>query len=196
MEKQVQMQSVEQIARTVHVEDTVELEDIAEERADIATRTLVGKILAKKMLNKGVVRAIYNAAWGEAAEVKVSDLGPNVLMFTFPSKEIAKNVMLKSPWAIMNNILSLQPWNPEVAASEIDFTNIPLWVQIHGLPLGATTVVNATKMMKLVGEILEIEDPMVEGVLLRSFMRARINFDTLKPIPTGYWVPRKNAPKS
>lgn len=70
----------------------MELEDIAEERADITTRTLVGKILAKKMLNKGVVRAIYNAAWGEAAEVKVSDLGPNVLMFTFPSKEIAKNV--------------------------------------------------------------------------------------------------------
>lgn len=96
----------------------------------------------------------------------------------------------------MNNMLSLQHWNPETAVAEIDFTRIPMWVQIHGLPLGAMTVTNATKMTKLVGEVLEIEDTMVNGVLLRCFMRARVNFNTLRPLPTGCWVPRKHGPKS
>lgn len=58
------------------------------------------------------------------------------------------------------------------------------------------TVTNATKMMRLVGEVVEIKDPMVNGVLLRSFMIARISFNTLKPLPTGCRVPRKNSPKS
>lgn len=47
------------------------------------------------------------------------------------------------------------------------------------------TVTNASKIMTKVGEIMEVEDPMVEGCLLRSFMRVRVNFDIQKPLPTG-----------
>lgn len=185
MDKQIEKPPEAPSLTTVEMEAMIELEDTTEESTELATRTLVGKILTKKMLNKGAVRAICNTTWGEAADAKVSDMGPNVFMFTFPSKDIAQNVLLKSPWVVMNNILSLQQWNPEIAVTEIDFHKIPIWVQIHGLPLGAMTVANATKMMKLVGEIMEIEDPMVNGVLLRSFIRARINFNALNSIPTG-----------
>lgn len=58
-------------------------------------------------------------------------------------------------------------------------------MQIHGLPFAAMTVTNASKIMTKVGEIMEVEDPMVEGCLLRSFMRVRVNFDIQKPLPTG-----------
>lgn len=50
---------------------------------------------------------------------------------------------------------------------ELDFNRISFWVQIHGLPLGAMNVKNATKLMTVVGEVLEVEDPMVDGNLLR-----------------------------
>lgn len=83
-----------------------------------------------------------------------------------------------------------------MAVSEIDFSKIPIWVQIHGLPMAAMTVTNAGKIMKLVGNVLEVEDSMVDGVLLRSFMRVRVDFNTLRPLPTGCWIPRKNLPKS
>lgn len=91
---------------------TVELDDYVNDSEELARRTLVGKILTKKILNNGVVRAICSAAWGEASEVKISDMGPNIFLFSFPSEEIVKNIMPKSPWAVMNYILSLQPWNP------------------------------------------------------------------------------------
>lgn len=123
-------------------------------------------------------------------------MGPNIYMFTFPSEKVVQDIMSKSPWAVMNNILSLQKWNPDAAAAEIDFSHVPIWVQIHGLAFGAMTVTNATKLMRMVGEILEVEEPMVDGVLVRSFMRARINFNTMKQLPTGCWVPRKNQPKT
>lgn len=181
---------------TENVVELVELDDVEEGSLELARRTLVGKILTKKILNKGAVRSICSSAWGEAAEVKISNMGPNIFLFSFPTERMVKEIMLKSPWAVMSNILSLQTWNPDVAVAEIDFSSVPIWVQIHGLPLGAMTVPNATKIMKLVGEIMEIENPLWEGVLTRSFMRVRINFNTLKPLPTGCWVPRKGKPKS
>lgn len=97
MDKQVQMRYEDQSEAMINMEATIELEDVAEESEDLAKKTLVGKILTKKILNKGAVRAICNTAWGEAAEVKVSDMGPNIFMFTFPSREIAQNVMIRSP---------------------------------------------------------------------------------------------------
>lgn len=85
----------------------------------------------------------------------------------------------------MNQILSLQAWDPEVAVAEVDFSFVPFWVQIHGLPMGATTVANASKIMGKVATVLEVEDLMVDGVVLRSFMRVRVSIDTQKPLPTG-----------
>lgn len=177
------------------LETTIELEDVAVGSTETAGKTRVGKILTRKILNRAV-QTICGAAWGESLEVKISDMGPNMYLFSFPSAEIAQVIMQKSPWAVMNNILSLQFWNPEVAVSEIDFSKIPIWVQIHGLPMATMTVTNAGKIMKLVGNVLEVEDLMVDGVLLRSFMRVRVDFNTLRPLPTGCWIPRKNLPKS
>lgn len=196
MEKQKMSQDEPGGVITEVREELVEIEENDGERVEMARRTLLGKVLARKIVNKGAVRAICVSAWGEAAEVKVSDMGPNIFMFTFPSEEATKRVMLKSPWSVMNYMLSLQQWDPDIAVTEVDFNKIPIWVQIHGLPFGAMTVINAGKIMKIVGDIMEVENPMVDGVLLRSFMRVRINFDIQKPLPTGCWVPRKNMPKS
>lgn len=195
------MNMEKQVLRIEEMEDPTnfsreEIEETIEENAELAKRTLAGKIPAKKILNKGAIRDICITAWGEAAEVKVFDMGPNIFLFNFRNEETTKNIMFKSPWAVMNHILSLQRWDPEKVISEIDFTFIPIWVQIHGLPFGAMMVTNTSKIMKLVGEVLEIEDPMVKGVLLRSFMRVRVNLNSQKALPTGCWVPRKNQPKS
>lgn len=90
------------------LETTIELEDVAVGSTETAGRTRVGKILTRKILNKNAVRTICGAAWGESLEVKISYMGPNMYLFSFPSAEIAQVIMQKSPWAVMNNIMSLQ----------------------------------------------------------------------------------------
>lgn len=125
----IRRESEERSNTTGSMEAFVELEEVANDNMEIAKRTLVGKILSKKILNKGAVRSICAAAWGEAVEVTISDMGPNLFMFTFPTEKVIQDIMSKSPWAVMNNILSLQTWNPEIAVSEIDFTRAPIWVQ-------------------------------------------------------------------
>lgn len=95
----------------------------------------------------------------------------------------------------MGHLLSLQYWIPEVAVYEIEFSVVPFWVQLHGLPLGTMTTKNAVKLMEQLGEIVEVENPLIDGQLLRSFMRVRVQLDITQPLVTGCWVPRKDLPK-
>lgn len=50
--------------------------------------------------------------------------------------------------------------------------------------------------MGKVGEILEVESPIVDGKILRTFIRGRVLIDLQKPLPTGCWVPKTNQPHS
>lgn len=45
------------------------------------------------------------------------------------------------------------------------------------------------------GEVLEIEDPLIEGKIIRPFIRARVGINIKEPLLTWCWVPRRNLPK-
>lgn len=66
---------------------------------------------------------------------------------------------------------------------QLDFARVSFWVQLCGLPLGAMNIV---KPMSALGEVLEVEDSMVDGNLLRSFIRVRVYFNVNNPSP--YWL--------
>ena len=38
---------------------------------------------------------------------------------------------------------------------------------------------------------MEVEEPVVEGRRLRSFLRMRVTIDIRQPLTTGFWIPRK-----
>lgn len=39
---------------------------------------------------------------------------------------------------------------------------------------------------------MKIENPIVDGFLVRPFIRARVEINILNPLSTGCWIPRKN----
>lgn len=41
---------------------------------------------------------------------------------------------------------------------------------------------------------MEIENPIVNGNILRNFLRGRVKIDLNMPLPSGYWAPRSNLP--
>lgn len=89
-------------------------------------------------------------------------------------------------------MLSLQEWKREFPVAEVDFTWVPFWVQLHGLPLGVMTEKNAIKIASHIGEPMEVEEWRVEGCMLRSFIRVRVMVNVLKPILTSCWIPKEN----
>lgn len=179
-----------------YVEATVALDDDNDQKMELARRTLVGKFASPKVLNRGAVKHIVAKAWGEPVGLEITDLGPNIFMFLFAEKQDTVEVIKKGPWYVMNYLLNLQRWIPEAAIFEINFDWVPFWVQIHGLPFGSLTTTNASKILHQIGEVMEIEDPMVEGCLLRSFIRGWVKVNVTKPLLTGCWIPRKDLPNA
>ncbi|MED6134390.1 hypothetical protein PIB30_036625 [Stylosanthes scabra] len=45
------------------------------------------------------------------------------------------------------------------------------------------------------GTVVETEDPVMNNLLHRSFLRVKLFMDISRPLPTGIWMPRPNLPK-
>ncbi|KAJ1414334.1 Zinc finger, CCHC-type [Sesbania bispinosa] len=162
----------------------------------VARRTLVGRVIAEKTLNRLAVKEIVSKAWNVNDEIKISDLGPNVYLFTFTEADSARKILEEGPWFIMGHLLSLQYWIPEVSIFEVNYDHVLFWVQLHGLPLEFMSCINARKVAQRIGEVHTVEDPFVEGQLLRPFFRVRVRVNVKKPLLTGFWLPRKDLPRT
>ncbi|KAJ1422670.1 Zinc finger, CCHC-type [Sesbania bispinosa] len=174
----------------------VQLDDNVTEAAKLAKHTLVGRILAARSLNRNAVKEILSKAWNVQEELNISDLGPNVFLFNFSDRKIAARVLEEGPWFVMGNLLSLQYWTPEATVFEINYDLVGFWIQLHGIPLELMTSKNATKLAANVGEVLTVENPYVNGILIRPFFRVRVLVNIKKPLITGFCVPRKDLPRT
>lgn len=161
-------------------------------RIDQVQHALVGKVIADRPLNKAAIKNMLLKAWGDIEDVQISDVGLNLFLFTFNKEEESQRIFAKAPWFVMNKLISLQRWNAHVSMNELRYNKVQFWVQIQGLPLEFLTVQSADKILSMIGEIQEIENPMVEGKIIRHFIRARVEIDIQHPLSTGCWVPRRN----
>lgn len=175
---------------------TIMLEPDPSSNAELAQRMLVGRVITNKALNKYAVKQTIVKAWGSPQGLQVGDLSPNTFIFTFTTAKEVNKIMADGPWSVMGNLLSLQFWNPQISASELRFNLVPYWTQFHDLPMEFMSDANVKKLVAGMGELLELEDPRVNGCLLRPFYRARVLLNVEKALITGFWVPRQNLPKA
>lgn len=77
---------------------------------------------------------------------------------------------MKTPWYVMNRLLSLQYWIPEVSPLELVFDINPFWIQVHNLPLEYLNSKNVSTILKNVGTVMEIEKPLVNGRVIRLLL--------------------------
>ncbi|KAJ1403457.1 hypothetical protein SESBI_27298 [Sesbania bispinosa] len=148
--------------------------------------TLIGKIISRKLINKTTTKTMILKGWGALDKVTISDVGPNKFLFHFSDEDLMKKVIREAPWNVLGNLLSIQPWSPEMSLEEVSFNFSPFWIQIHGLPIEMMTVKNASSIGNKLGTILRVENPIVEGHLLRSFFRVKVLLNISSPIITGH----------
>ena len=86
----------------------------------------------------------------------------------------------------------LQEWEEGAVVSEIQFSEICFWVQIHNMPLDLLTKKNVEVIGRKLGRIVEIEDPSGKVGFGRGFLRIRVGMEVDKALVDGFWIPRKN----
>ncbi|GKB63750.1 reverse transcriptase, partial [Tanacetum coccineum] len=91
-------------------------------------------------------------------------------------------VLNDGPWFIKGHCLALQPLNPNIHITEMDFTYTKFWAQAHGLPFGKLAKSFAIETAPKVGTLIDV-DCDVDGLQLdRSFLRFKVSIQSPKSL--------------
>lgn len=174
------------------MEPEIILEEVLDLDEELSELYLFGKILSQKILNRQGVTNIINLAWKTKESFTISPWRDNIYLFCFKSISDKIDVVQKSPWSVMNNLMVLEEVQKGVTVEEMDFSLCPFWIQVHGLPISCMTKANASKIGKQFVELIEVERIDEKGGLLlsRSSLRIKVMVDTSKPLLRGFFHKR------
>ena len=129
----------------------IELEEDEDIVASLNNLTLVGKIQADRIVNKGAVGNIIQRAWNPRLGVTISDLEDNIFLFKFKSEADVKRIWQGGPWTVMGNHLVLKRWHADAQVRDFDFSHSWFWVRVFGVPLKMKNKTNCQKIASVLG---------------------------------------------
>ena len=119
--------------------------------------SLIGKFLTCKPFNKRAALSTIKKAWGLEDGVHVVEVGSNLFQFKFRSEFELDRVYTDGLWCLDNQALLLTRWESGMAATNVMFESISLWVQIWGAPFDLRTSQVAEEVGNRLGRVLEVE---------------------------------------
>ena len=91
------------------------------------------------------------------SNLRIVEVGNNLLQFKFSSRYQLKWVEKSGPWNFDNNLLLLCRWRKGLTSNNISFSSSPFWVQIWGLPFENMTEVIGKDIGSKIGRVLEVD---------------------------------------
>lgn len=128
----------------------------------------LGKIITDKALNKKQSNRLSSK---DVATLKISPLliwesTSSSSISTMQTQPNKKRILEEATWNIMRALLNLHQWVPQIAMHVINFSFILYWIQIHG---ASFTVANTAMRGRKLGDVIDVENPIVENSIMRSF---------------------------
>ncbi|RYQ81105.1 hypothetical protein Ahy_Scaffold1g107110 [Arachis hypogaea] len=132
--------------------------------------------------------------WENPEGVSISEVRRNKVLISFKDVWRGLQTLKGGPWSIKGHLLNLQLWSQHESISEVSHQYMEFWVQIHRLPLENMNSETSRIIGDMMGIVIDVEDPMRNHVLIRTFLRVRVAVDILKPLATGFYMARENLP--
>lgn len=155
---------------------------------------VLGMLMSDKHYKNNVVQNVLKEAWGRFDPVRFSEVTESMLMFEFESHKDRDHVVDLSPWSIHGNCLNVKLCPDDVHVTDIDFSKMQTWVQVHGLSLEMMNEVNATIIANSMGRCIRIEESQIMNQ--RTYLRLLVEVDIDGPLMPGFnWVDSRGQGK-
>ena len=118
------------------------------------------------------------------SNLKIVEVGENILQFKFSSRCQLEWVERNGPWNFENNLLLLCRLRKGLSSANIVFTYTPLWVQIWGLPFEHMTEEVGRDIGGKIGRVMEVDKRSWQADQAK-FMRVRVELPIEKPLRRG-----------
>ncbi|RYR31547.1 hypothetical protein Ahy_B01g056354 [Arachis hypogaea] len=147
---------------------------------------LVGKIISNKELPFKIIKNTLLGIWGNPEGISISAVERNKILVSIKDMGKGLQILNGRPWSIRGQIFNLQIWSQGISVHEVAHDYLEFWVQIPGLPQEYINADTARDIGNRMGIVAEVEDPRVEEVLERTFLRVKVAIDVSKPLPTRF----------
>ena len=156
--------------------------------------SLFGRLLLDRQQNIRALKSTLRTTWKIGSELRIVDVGSNILQFKFSSSYQRDWDENSGPWNFENNLLLLCRWKKGLIIKNIVFTHSPFWVQLWGLPFELMSEEVGQDIGRSLGRLIEVDkwacqlDP-------AKFMRIRVDLPIDKPLRRGGHVVSKDGEK-
>ena len=123
-------------------------------------------------------------AWKMGSDLRIVEVGQNILQFKFTSMCQMEWVEQNGPWNFDNNHLLLTRWRKRLSMATISFTHSPFWVQVWGFPFDCMSKEVGRELGSKLGRYIESDK---RSWLLEQakFIRIRVDLPIDKPLRRG-----------
>nr|POE55977.1 hypothetical protein CFP56_62806 [Quercus suber] len=143
---------------------------------------LAGKFLTKRVINVEAVARTFKPLWKPGGELKIRDVGDNILIFEFEDSLDLERVLEFEPWSYDKSLVVFQRAVEAESALSLDYSWASFWIQIHNVPDHLLSQETGESVGKTLGKVLRVADPEDDGAG-GEFLRVRINLDISRPLP-------------
>ncbi|RYR42913.1 hypothetical protein Ahy_A08g039346 [Arachis hypogaea] len=108
------------------------------------------------------------------------------MLFNFKDRKRGLQIIQNGPLNVRGNLVNLRLWMEGESVFEVDHDFMEFWIQVHGIPLDHMNKETGILIGGMLGVLAEAEDPKVNGILRRSFLRIRVSINITKALPTDF----------
>ena len=146
--------------------------------------SLLGKFLAPRPLNLRAAKNLLRLVWKMGPNLKIIEVGDGLLQFKFALESQVSWVVNNGPWSFDNRVLVLKQWEQGMTARSVTFNDLPIWVQIWGLPFD---LINAEVGLEIGNSLVQVVKVDCKALTKDQtcFLRVRVVAPLDKPICRG-----------
>ena len=145
---------------------------------------LLEEFLTPRPLNLRAAKNLLWFVWKMGSDLKIIEVGDGLFQFKFALESQVSWVMNNGPWNFDNWILVLRRWERGMMARSVNFTGLPIWVQVWGLPFNLINDEAGLEVGKSLGHVIEVDYKALTTNQAR-FLRVRVVLSLDKPIRRG-----------
>ena len=177
--------SLEKLKLTKEEEEDIVIANISSsEIFEEYSLSLFGHLLLDHHQNQRALKNTLKAAWKMGSDLRIVEVGNNILQFKFSSRCQLEWVEKSGPWNFDNNLLFLCRWRKGLTSKNISFSHSPFWVQILGLPFENMTEEIWKDVGSKIGRVLEVDKRAMQ-VDQAKFLRIRVEVPIYKSLRRG-----------
>lgn len=157
-------------AKTMTITITPEEEKRGQQRIE---KVIVGKIFAKKTVNKETLRKSLPRILRSRGRTKIEMVGHNLFVASFSLATDKRIALEEGPWHYFQDLMILKETDTMQTPADVEFNEITMWVQCHNVPMACMEAGIIRRLGEKVGTVEEV-DVGEEGLCLGKFARVRV----------------------